>query len=67
MDGIVSGYQIRLIDVGEVRIVGANELLYLPESFLEVPPRVVEAYLSGIKPKDNDLDWPFQVMLVNYT
>ena len=54
--------QVRLIDVGCSKVVDINQLLYLPQEFVQVPTQVVEAYLSGIVPKDGDIDWPDEVI-----
>ena len=50
-----------MIDIGSFKIVDANQLLYLPLKFVELPCQVVEVFFCGIKPKDDDLDWPFEV------
>lgn len=47
--------------MGSSEIVDVSQLMYLPQKFMEVPSQVVELYISGIKPKDNDLDWPIEV------
>ena len=53
--------QVRLVDTGEELIVDVNQLYTLPLSFLATPPLVVEAYLCGMIPPDNDTDWPSPV------
>ena len=40
----------------------ANQLLYLPERFFDSPAQVVEVYISGVRPKDNDLDWTTEAL-----
>ena len=50
--------QVRLVDTGEECIVDVNQLYTLPLSFLETPPLVIEAFLCGLIPPDNDTDWP---------
>jgi hypothetical protein len=56
-------FQVRMIDIGSSQIVDVNQLLFLPQRFLIVPAQVVEVYIVGIKPKDRDLDWPFEVCI----
>ena len=53
--------QVRLIDKGDVLTVDVNQLLTLPEEFLTTPPLVIETYICGLRPLDNDIDWPPQV------
>lgn len=53
--------QVRLIDVGCVLVVDVNQLLSLPEKFLKIPYQVIEVYMCGLKPCDQDLDWPVEV------
>ena len=64
----VTGFpQVRLIDVGCVQVVDVNQLLTLPEHFLQIPAQVVEAFICGIKPCDGDPDWPEEVYSIyNY-
>ncbi|XP_019853385.1 PREDICTED: uncharacterized protein LOC100641934 isoform X2 [Amphimedon queenslandica] len=50
--------KVRLVDTGEECIVDVNQLYTLPLSFLETPPLVIEAFLCGLIPPDNDTDWP---------
>ena len=66
MNGLISACvpsatQVRLLDVGCVRVVDVNQLLTLPEHFLRIPAQVVEAYICGVKPWDRDQDWPEDV------
>ena len=53
--------QVRTIDIGASEIVDVNQLLFLPQEFITIPTQVVEVYINGIKPKDEDLDWPSEV------
>ena len=38
-----------------------NQLLTLPPEVLTTPAQVFEVYLCGVKPKDEDGDWPQEV------
>ena len=58
--------QVRLIDVGNVEVVDVSQLLCLPQTFVTMPPQVLEVYLCGIKPRDGDLDWPFEVISCSF-
>ena len=53
-----------MIDIGSSQIVDVNQLLFLPQEFVVIPTQVVEVYIAGIKPKDSDLDWPFEVCML---
>ena len=53
--------QVRLIDLGHIEIVDVNQLLHLPQEFIEIPTQVIEVFLCRIKPRDNDTDWPQEV------
>lgn len=55
---------MRLIDVGSVQIVDVNQLLVLPEHFLEVPTQVIETFLCGVVPLDSDQDWSEEVLVI---
>lgn len=57
--------QVRLIDVGSVRIVDVNQLLVLPDQFLKIPAQVFEVFLCGVVPRDNDRDWSEEVLHVD--
>ncbi|KAL5457692.1 hypothetical protein EMCRGX_G034978 [Ephydatia muelleri] len=50
--------RVRLIDLGHIEIVDVNQLLHLPQEFIEIPTQVIEVFLCRIKPRDNDTDWP---------
>ena len=47
--------------------VEVSQLLILPKQFLELPPQVVEAFICEVKPKDEDLDWPVEVICIFIT
>lgn len=55
--------QVRLIDIGEARIVDVSQLLPLPNFLLTQPALVFEVYVCGVRPTDFDPDWPPQVGL----
>ena len=57
---------MRLIDVGCVRVVDVNQLLTLPADLLAIPAQAVEACICGIKPCDDDMDWPLQVRAMDH-
>ena len=48
-----------------MRIVDVNQLLTLPDKFLTTPPLVVEAYICGLRPLDQDKDWPPEVHVLH--
>jgi superfamily II DNA/RNA helicase len=51
---------VRLIDVGEAKIVDVSQLLELPQHLLAPPANVFEIFVCRIKPSDCDPDWPPQ-------
>ena len=40
-----------------MKVVDVNQLVQLPSQFYSWPPAVVEAYICGLVPPNNDLDW----------
>ena len=54
-------HQVRLIDVGCVQVVDVNQLLTLPKHFLQIPAQVIETFICGVRPCDEDVDWPEEV------
>lgn len=48
---------ISLIDYGETKKCKSSDLLVLKKEFYDVPAQVVNVYIAGIRPADNQSNW----------
>ena len=59
--------KVRLIDIGEARVVDVSQLLELPQHLLAPPANVFEIFVCRTKPADSDPDWPPEVITLRCT
>lgn len=48
---------VSLIDYGEINKCKATDLFVLKNEFYDVPAQVVDVYIAGIRPADNQTNW----------